>query len=362
MMSRLRRRSVYKGRTSPEQLASPQTGASHLSLILAFVAIAAILAPTHRPVRAAGNPLVSVPAATGATQVPIALGAYISGAPWDPTLIDQYTALVGAAPSTVMWYQDWAHPGVRDFDPVKMNAVVARGAMPLITWEPWDYTAGGNQPAYSARAIARGAYDPFIRDWARAAAGWGKPFYLRFAHEMNGNWYPWAVGVNGNTGADYTSMWKHVRRIFAQEGAANVRWVWSPNVAYPGSSAFADSFPGDNAVDWVGLDGYNWGTSQLGKQWTSFVATFNASYTAVAQLTGRPMMIGETASTELGGDKAAWITQGLLTDLPAHFPRIRAVIWFDENKESDWRVDSSATALAAYRQVVSSPLYQGHLS
>jgi hypothetical protein len=68
-------------------------------------------------------------------------------------------------------------------------------------------------------------------------------------------------------------------------------------------------------------------------------------------------MIAEVASTELGGDKAAWMTQGLLTDLPARFPRVHMVIWFDENKETDWRVDSSATSLASYRALARAPLY-----
>jgi hypothetical protein len=66
------------------------------------------------------------------------------------------------------------------------------------------------------------------------------------------------------------------------------------------------------------------------------------------------VLIAETASTELGGDKAQWITQGLVTDLPARFPAVRAVIWFDENKETDWRVNSSAPALTGFRTAVAS--------
>lgn len=348
----------------PDRKPTPRTAAVNpVASPTPLVTATPTLSPVSAPVGCGPlTPTAAAPATLPTSQVPIAFGAYVPGAPWDPSLIDRYTALVGVAPSIVMWYQDWVHPGVRNFDPVKMNAVAARGAMPMVTWEPWDYTAGANQPAYSARAIAAGTYDPFVRAWARAAAGWGKPFYLRFAHEMNGNWYPWAVGVNGNTGADYIAMWTHVRGLFAQEGAGNVRWVWSPNVAYPGSSAFAASFPGDDEVDGVALDGYNWGTSQSRSQWTSFVATFGASYTALAQLTRRPMMIGETASTNVGGDKAAWITQGFLIDLPSRFPRICAVIWFDENKETDWRVNSSDTSLAAYRKVAAAPLYQGRIS
>lgn len=292
----------------------------------------------------------------------LTLGAYIANAPGDPTKIDQFTNIVGAPPAIVMWYQDWVTVGNSAFDPIKMNAVVSRGAMPMITWEPWDATGGANQPAYSLSATIAGTHDAFIHQWARAAAAWGKPFYLKFAHEMNGDWYAWAARANGNTAAQYVTMWKHVRGIFQKEGAANVRWVWSPNIAFTGSTPFAQIYPGDSAVDWVGLDGYNFGTSQSWSAWTDFATTFGASYDSLAAITKKPILIGETASSEQGGNKAAWITQGLLTDMPNRFPRIRAVVWFDENKETDWRVNSSSAALAAYSAAAKSSLYRGHLT
>jgi len=304
------------------------------------------------------------------TPNPIALGAWIPGTPGDPSQIDRFAALVGASPAVMTWYQDWAHADSRDFNPVAMNAVVARNIMPMVTWEPWDYTAGVAQPAYSLQKIIAGTYDTYIHRWAHAAASWGKPFYLRFAHEMNGAWYPWAVGVNGNTGAQYITAWRHVSGIFRQEGATKVRWVWSANISDTANawqhgkqpnplSAF---YPGDSYVDWVGMEGYNWGTSQSWSSWTSLASAFGGLYAALTPLTSRPMMIAETASTEVGGDKASWIMRGLLNDVPSRFPRIRAVIWFNENKETDWRVNSSATALAAFKSVAKSATYQGKLA
>jgi beta-mannanase len=291
----------------------------------------------------------------------LALGAYIVNAPGDPSQIDAFTGMVGVAPGIVMWYQDWVTTGNSGFDPIKMNAAATRGAMPMITWEPWDAAGGPNQPAYSLSAIITGAHDTFVRQWARDAVAWGKPLYLKFAHEMNGNWYPWAANVNGNTAAQYSAMWTHVHAIFRHEGATNVRWVWSPNIAYPGSTPFAQVYPGDKMVDWVGLDGYNFGTSQSWSQWTSFADVFGPSYDSVARIASKPILIGETASSELGGDKATWIMQGLLRDLPARFPRLRAVVWFDQDKETDWRVNSSSASLAAFRTVAASPTYRGHL-
>jgi hypothetical protein len=301
------------------------------------------------------------PATTAAIRSPIALGAYVSGGPWDPARLDAFTALVGAAPRIVMWYQDWAHEGVSEFDARKMDAVTMRGAMPLLTWEPHDYTAGVDQPRYALRTIVRGDHDPYVRAFAAAAAAWGRPFYLRFAHEMNGQWNSWSPGVNGNTSAEYRLAWQHVHRIFDEAGAANVRWVWSPNVANPTTTPFRDVYPGDAFVDWMALDGYNGGTALPWGGWTSLEDVFAASYDALVALSPRPMLVAETASAEAGGDKAAWIRSGLLETIPSRFPRVRGVVWFEERKETDWRVESSAASLDAFRAAAASELYRGVL-
>ncbi len=292
----------------------------------------------------------------------VALGAYISGAPWQSAEIDGFSSMVGTPPSVVMWYQDWAHSGIKEFDPQKMDAVHSRGAMPMVTWEPWDYMGGTNQPIYSLQSINAGKHDTHIRQWARDAAAWGKRFYLRFAHEMNGNWNSWSPGVNGNTAPQYVSVWRRVRDIFGQEGATNLRWVWSPNVEADGSVPFSKVYPGNAYVDWLGIDGYNWGTTQPWSSWTGLAAVFGPSYEKLVDITDKPIMIAETASTELGGEKGSWIEVGFLDVMPSIFPRVEAVIWFHENKETDWRVNSSQASLDAYRKVARSDLYQGKLT
>ena len=79
---------------------------------------------------------------------------------------------------------------------------------------------------------------------------------IRFGHEMNGDWYGWS-----GQPAAYVAAWRHVVSVFRGEGAANVKWVWSPNVDN-GDYPFARYFPGDSWVDYVALDGYNWGRSR----------------------------------------------------------------------------------------------------
>ena len=165
---------------------------------------------------------------------------------------------------------------------------------------------------------------------------------------------------DGNTPSDYVAAWRHVHDIFTQVGATNVRWVWSPNIIFPTSTPYASIYPGDGYVDWVALDGYNSGTVGSGP-WRNLATLFEPSYVQLAALTAKPMMIAEVASSEIGGNKAAWIVDAFTHDLPQQLPRIRAVIWFDDDKEQSWSVTSSQGALLAYRNVVSLPRYRGSL-
>ncbi len=261
------------------------------------------------------------------------------------------------AVAIVMWYQQWGMTdGSQYLQSDWMNEVRAHGSIPLVTWEPWDPFQGVNQPAYALRQIINGVYDAYILTWARDSIAWGHPYFLRFALEMNGNWYPWSEQVNGNTAGEFVLAWQHVHALFTIQGVTNVTWVWCPNVDYPGSTPLHELYPGDASVDWVGMDGYNWGSIQ-GHVWQPFSSVFQQTYQEMLRITARPMMIAETASTEQGGNKASWISDAFVTQLPQHFPSIRAVTWFNENKETDWRIESSPTAQNAFATAIQSSLY-----
>lgn len=146
---------------------------------------------------------------------PLVLGAFVRGVEAEPSqTIDQFTEMVGSKLATVMLYQNWESDSA--FNPAMLDAVVSRGAMPIVTWAPRNPLRGGNQRTYSLQKIISGRYDTYIRSWAQGATVWNKPLYLRFAHEMNATFYPWGVGVNGNTSADYVAAWRHIHDIFVQ--------------------------------------------------------------------------------------------------------------------------------------------------
>jgi beta-mannanase len=308
--------------------------------------------------------LLAVGCLTGtshAVAAPVVLGANTTGITDDSgAALDAFAARSGVMPKIAMYYQDWNEGwSTALVNPRFVNPIVERGAIPMITWSPFlDTGEPTNQPEYSPARIAAGYFDTYIRRAAREAAAYGQPLLLRFAHEMNGNWYSWAA-IAGNTPEAYVAMWRHVVSIFREEGASNVRWVWAPNIYSAGDDArpFAPYYPGDQWVDYVALDGYNWGTAGP-SGWKSFAQVFEPSYANLAALTSKPMMISETASADVGGDKAAWIRE-ILTVLPTQMPRVRALIWFDRDKETDWRIDSDPASDLAFRELAASRLFSG---
>jgi hypothetical protein len=293
---------------------------------------------------------------------PLILGANTTAFTEDPgAALDAFASRAKAMPRIVMYFQDW-NEGWKTalLDPRYTKPILARHAAPMITWMPM--LGGGdplNQPDFAPARIAAGAFDGYIERAAKEAVKFKRPFFIRLAHEMNGTWSPWGA-VNGNTPADYVAMWRHVVSIFRQEGADNVRWVWSPNVYGVNSVApFQAYYPGNRWVDFVGLDGYNFGAVP-GSLWISFGDLFWTSYLAATALTHKPLMITETASSPVGGDKARWIGN-LRGILRTRMPRVRALIWFDRIKEQDWRFDSSPESRRAFRRLVRPPLFGGKL-
>lgn len=302
-----------------------------LVLAVALLALASIAAP-----------------ARGAS---VAIGARIPGAPQDPALIDAYAQAIGRAPAIISYYREWNETV---FDTKSLQAITSRHAVPLITWEPT--VAGWQRGDHSTilATIVDGGADRYLRTTADAAARWPGPVFLRFAPEMNGGWSPWGVRVPGNSAALYVAAWRHVVTVFRSAGARNVRWVWCPNVDDFGALPFTQIYPGNRWVDWVGMDGYNFGDGN----WESFTTIFASSYDALSRLTSKPMMIAETGSAENGGSKAAWITSAFDHEIP-RFTRLRALVWFNgsEGSDQDFRYNSSPSAANAFRSGLSSPRY-----
>jgi hypothetical protein len=300
------------------------------------------------------------------------IGPQLTGtaAPWDMNAVTAFQSEVGKAPSLVAFnipFEGCASScNYYTFPSKQLEAIRTYGAIPMLNWGSESSPNTAEEPDFQLADITSGAYDSYIRSFALAAKEWGHPFFLRYDWEMNGKWFPWSQGANGNHPDEYVTAWRHVHDIFTSAGAENVTWVWCPTADPRGEFPDIKQFyPGNSYVDWTCLDGYNVGRSKNGGSWTSFEHIYARDYGEIVRhvAPGKPMIVGEVASSEHGGSKAAWIREMLAT-LSASFSEIRAFVWFDVRKDSDgsgdWPVETSAASREAFRSTIAASAYRSN--
>jgi len=282
----------------------------------------------------------------------------------DLATIDSFTASVGGrTPAIWMLWSDWGNPTTAAFpDRAFLDGLRARHAVPMITWCPLD-PAHPDSDAYTYAKIAAGAWDAYIRGWATAAKAWGGTILLRWAHEMDGTWFPWSIGRfgNENTPARFVAAWRHIWNVIRGAGAKNVKFLWSPMVCR-GCASLKSVYPGDKYVDYAGFTSFNWSTPNA---WRSMDQLYGQVLSAMKRVTRKPVIVTETGSSPSGGDKAAWIRAGY----PAvykRFPQIVGIVYFNVDaatlaRQPDWRLTTPSNALAAYRSLLTQAKFQGRL-
>lgn len=220
------------------------------------------------------------------------------------------------------------------------------GRLLLISWNGTD-----------TREIAAGMHDDWIRSQARGVRDLDRRVLLRWLWEMDGNRRRAWV----HSGPDYVAAWKHIREIFADEGALNAEWVWCPNEFLFWDDGDPEPwYPGDENVDWLCADGYNWAESSTSDEWVDFTEIFGDFYRWAAPR-GKPIMIAETGSGEgEPGAKAEWI-RSIPELLEQQLPEIDAVVYFDKDfrrrGHRDWRLDTSESAYAAWLEISNDPWF-----
>jgi hypothetical protein len=293
-------------------------------------------------------------------------GISIEGVPWDMSKLTNWEQSVSGKPaSIVQFWLSWRENGqYQPFVPSLVENIRQHGSIPMISWTPEEWGAGPNQPDFQLTDIINGQHDQFINQWAAAAKAWGHPFFLRWAHEPDGNWFPWGEDANGNKRGEYVLAWRHVHDLFSAVGATNATWVWCPNVQWALSPrpSYASLYPGDAYVDWTCVDGYNWGTNYPSNGgWISFDKIFRYAYNEITKLApNKPLMLGEWGSSEVGGSKADWIRDTFSVQIPNNYPKIKAEVWYNWIMSGvDWRVESSTASSAAYRAAMADGVYVG---
>jgi hypothetical protein len=344
-----------------------------------------------------------------------------SGLPGNPYTLDLFESDAGKGMSIYGVDTWWYVFAWGDFDTMGKNwsdNTRNHGAIPLIMWQPYnpcrgdpccdpaDASCGGiahncavedctfgvvketdkdfvsHSKKYSLKRIAAGDFDSYLRTWASQIKAWGKPVMLRPMHEMNtvgtlkscwGNpAFPmtWATYLYDtdcatfvNEPQDAVNAWRRIVDIFRQEGA-NVTWVWSllswPSAAYGGNNptSMSSIYPGDDYVDWIGIECYNFNPGS----WAECNSTLDASYREASALSAiKPMMLAEMGSIEKTGDpqgKPEWIRNALAVErdssFPNNYPRIKAFFWWNDGSLS---IQPSDASVQAFKESIASDLY-----
>ena len=235
-----------------------------------------------------------------------------------------------------------------DDDPAQatVRADVARGRTPILSVRP--ERRDGTKISWAQ--VASGEVDADITAQARAVASLGAPVFLTFHHEPD-------IETTFGTPAEYVAAWRHYvavfrggrrhqRRIHVDHDALELR------VGLRGRGAAA-YYPGDDAVDWLGLDAYNWYGCSPGKPaaWRP-LATVVSPFRTFGKAHGKPLMLAEYGSAEDPADpqrKAQWLREAA-TALDG-MPEIKAVSYFHTHGNCPWWLDSSQASLQAFTDV-----------
>lgn len=242
------------------------------------------------------------------------------------------TSRVALKPQFVVFYLQW----LKDFPLDNLNQIWQYGAVPCLTWEPF-FIDKGIKKNILAEEVLSGKYDVFLRSFAESAKNWKHPLIIRFAHEMNLNTYHWGTSAE-DFGTDssyiYINLYRYVVNFFKKNDVHNVLWVFCPNSESVPEKDWNNAliyYPGNDYVDLLGLDGYNWGMDS--ESYRSFEQIFRPLYEKMRLFSpDKPLIIFETASVQ---DKTQWLKEAVET---CKKWKITSLIWFDVNKEKDWRL------------------------
>ena len=305
------------------------------------------------------------------------LGAYIdSGDDEDDVSLDrlvEFEELAGKKQAIVASSSYW---GQQTFPSANLRIISRHGSIPLLFWSPWDkpYEQNKGPDHYSLDAILEGKWDAYIDRWADGARDYGRPFFVAWGLEMNGNWFPWSgifygAGkvIPGSQPVAYEGPEKFKRcyryvvdRVRAR-GAKNILWVFhANNFSEPpdGWNHLSHYYPGADYVDWLAVSAY--GKQFPNEPWADLFDVLEDPYQEICELDpAKPIMLAEFGVGEFPstGDKAEWFKEAFFA-LEHKMPRIKAAVYWHERWQnedqtySNLRINSSSEALEAFRDAV----------
>lgn len=214
-------------------------------------------------------------------------------------------------------------------------------------------------------AGAHGAYDNHIRAWAAnmVAAGMGSAT-VRLGHEANGDWYFDNIGATAQDAASWATYWARFVRIAKAVPGAHFLFDWTVNAGYR-RVPFSQFYPGDAAVDIIGVDQYDglafaphplpttpsgrWSAIQTQQWGLAAAVSFAAAHRKPLSLPEWGLMAAGAANGTGGGDDATYVA-GIASIVRRHVVSYESV--WDRSYPAALQVpffQASKAAMAAYR-------------
>ncbi len=271
-----------------------------------------------------------------------------AGDGWDYTAaLTALESRVGRTFDVVHRYHDMSTSGYNGVfpDPYE-KAQAAAGRIPFFAWESRTFTGGAD---YTWAQIANGSMDAVVDATADRIHALSYRVFMDFDHEPEGH-------TTDGPDSDFVAAYRHIVDRFRARGATNAVWVWTIMGWSGAYSRYAGLYPGDDYVDWVAFDPYNWNGWNGHAAWRSFDDSVRPFYNWLAAnsapghaYSSKPYMLSEFGSADDPSNaqrRADWyraVPAALKT-----MPNIRSVVYFDSSTDADWRFETTAASIAGF--------------
>jgi hypothetical protein len=257
----------------------------------------------------------------------------------DLSILESVETRLGRRMSLDRIYRNWddAVPDEREAE------TIANGRIPIVS-----FNGRRDGSLVSWASVASGAEDARLRAIASGFEALGRTSFVIY-HQN-----PDKDSPEFGTPEEYRAAYRHVVDVFRLVGSGHVTFAWT--MRSPSFPARADEFyPGDDVVDWIGANAYNYADPSNGGRWLSLRALLS-DFVSWSRPHHKLLMVPEFASIEDPNDstrKANWLSDavGALRELAD----VRAVAYFDS--DGDLSLDSSNKAFAAFTSTASDPLF-----
>ncbi len=325
-----------------------------LALALAVAVVAGIAAwallprpaPSESALGSTGTEVLS-----GPVPVPVDgayFGTHFSRSTSRETLLLELEADIDRRMAIDHVYHGWDAPFPNDYD----RATIKEGRLLFLSWS----SRRPPQPNARWSDIAAGRYDRLIDQRARAVARLDTPVLLSFDHEPLAQ-----VGTESwDSGSveDFVAAFRHVVDRFERAGTDNVAWVWTLTSFQFRTGDPERLYPGDDVVDWVGVDGYvNIGCPWLDVGWRTWTEVFEAPHDFAAAK-AKPLVVAEFGLREDPADptrKQQWFVDSI-EEIRA-MPSLKAVVSFNSEADCSSYVLSSPQAREGYATMGADPWF-----